>query len=74
MRIFWKKLKNRLSVGGSTTEHPFASGGWCSVFASFALLHVFFTSNSVDFVDRGRKIIPCPKAQGTLTTPLFLWF
>jgi len=29
MRIFWKKnCKNRLSVGGSALEPPFASGGW----------------------------------------------
>jgi len=42
----------------------------CSVFASSALSHLFFTSNSVVFVDRGRKIIPCPRAQGTLATPL----
>jgi len=27
MRIFWKKCKNRLSVGGSASEPPFASGG-----------------------------------------------
>jgi len=38
----------------------------CSVFASSTLLHLFFTSNSVVIVDTGRKIIPCPKAQGTL--------
>jgi len=38
----------------------------CFVFASSALLHLFFTSNSVDFIDRRRMIIPCPRAQGTL--------
>jgi len=42
----------------------------CCVFSSSVLLHLFFTSNSVIFVDRGRKIIPCPRAQGTLATPL----
>jgi len=42
----------------------------CSVFASSALFHLFFTSNFVVFVDRGRKIIPCPRAQDTLATPL----
>jgi len=35
-----------------------------SVFAFSALLHLFFTSNLVVFVDSGRKIIPCLKAQG----------
>jgi len=40
------------------------------VFASSALLHLIFFSNSVVFVDRGRKIIPCPRAQGTLATPM----
>jgi len=39
-------------------------------FASFALLYLFITSNSVVFVDRGRKTIPCPRAQGSLATPL----
>jgi len=42
----------------------------CSVFASSALLQVFFFSNYVVFVDRGRKIISCSRAQGTLATPL----
>jgi len=42
----------------------------CSVFASFSVLRPFFTSNLVVFVDRGRKVIPCPRVQGTLATPL----
>jgi len=42
----------------------------CSVFASFALFHLFFTSNSIRFVDKERKSIFCPRAQDTLTTPL----
>jgi len=42
----------------------------CSAFAFFALLHLFFTSNLVVFVNRGRKIIPCPRAQGTLATSM----
>jgi len=44
-----------------------------SAFASFALLHLFFNSNSVNFVEGGgrRKNISCPRAQGTLATPLF---
>jgi len=33
-------------------------------------LQLFFTSNSVVFVDRGRKNIFCLRAQGTLATPL----
>jgi len=33
-------------------------------------LHLFFTSNSVVFVDGERKNISCPRAQSTLTTPL----
>jgi len=41
-----------------------------SAFASFALLHLFFNSNSVTFVEGGRKNISCPRAQGTLVTPL----
>jgi len=36
--------------------------GKCSVFASSELLHLFFTSNSVVFVDRGCKNISCPGA------------
>jgi len=45
----------------------------CSVFASSALLHlrvVFFTSNSVVFIDRGAHDYSLPRAQGTLITPL----
>jgi len=41
-----------------------------TIFASFKLLHLFFTLKSVVFVDRGRKNIFCPKVQGTLATPL----
>jgi len=33
-------------------------------------LQLFFTSNSVGFVDKGRKNISCPRAQGNLATPL----
>jgi len=39
-------------------------------FASSKFLQLFFTSNSVAFVDRERKNISCPRAQGTLATPL----
>jgi len=39
-------------------------------FASSALLNQFFNSNSVSFVEGWRKNISCPKAQGTLATPL----
>jgi len=42
----------------------------CSAFASSTLLHLFFTSNSVSLVEGERKNISCPKAQGTLATPL----
>jgi len=41
-----------------------------SAFASSALSHLFFYSNSVNFVEVERKNISCPKAQGTLATPL----
>jgi len=41
-----------------------------SAFASFALLHLFFTLNFVVFVDGGRKNISCPRSQSTLATPL----
>jgi len=41
-----------------------------SAFASSALLHLFFNSNSVIFVEGGRKNISCPRAHGTLATPL----
>jgi len=34
------------------------------------ILHLFFTSNSVVFVDGMRNSISCPRAQGTLATPL----
>jgi len=37
-----------------------------TVFASFALLNLFFTLNSEVFVDREHKIIPYPRAQVTL--------
>jgi len=43
----------------------------CSAFASSALLHLFFNTNFVSFVEGGRKNISCPKAQGTLATPLY---
>jgi len=36
----------------------------CSAFASYACLHLFFTSNFVVFVDGGRNNISCPRAQG----------
>jgi len=36
------------------------------------LLHLFFASNSIVFDDRGRKIIPFPRAQGILATPLYI--
>jgi len=39
-------------------------------FASSALLQLFFNSNSVSFVEGGCKNISCPRAQGTLATPL----
>jgi len=42
----------------------------CSVFASFTILHLFFTLNFVIFVDVGRKNISCSRAQGTLATTL----
>jgi len=46
-----------------------------SAFASSALLHLFFNSNSVSFAEEGRKNISCPRAQGTLATPLTgAWF
>jgi len=31
---------------------------------------IFFTSKSIVFVDGGRKNISCPRAKGTLATPL----
>jgi len=43
----------------------------CSAFASSVLLHLFFNSNSVSFVEGRRENISCPGAQGTLATPLF---
>jgi len=42
----------------------------CSAFASSAHLHLFFKSNSVTFVEGGRKNIFCPRAQGNQATPL----
>jgi len=36
----------------------------------FHILHLFFNSNSVSFVEGGQKNISCPRAQGTLATPL----
>jgi len=44
----------------------------CSAFASFALLHLLFTSNSVVCVDGERKNVSCPRAQSDLATPLLL--
>jgi len=46
----------------------------CSTFASSALLHLIFNSNSLSFVERGRKNISCSRAQGTLATPLLSSF
>jgi len=43
----------------------------CSDFTSSALVHLFFISNSVVFVDRGHKNISCLRAQGNLATPLY---
>jgi len=40
-----------------------------SAFASSAILHAFFTSNSVVFMTE-RKNISCPRVQDTLATPL----
>jgi len=42
----------------------------CFAFVSSALFIYFLTSNSVLFIDKGRKNISCPGAQGTLPTPL----
>jgi len=39
-------------------------------FCIFQILQLFFTPNSVTFVDKRRKNISCPRAQGTLATPL----
>jgi len=45
----------------------------CSAFTSFALFHpFFFNSNSVSFVEGGRKNISCSRAQGSLATPLVM--
>jgi len=44
----------------------------CSAFASSALLHLSFYSNPVSFVEGERKNISCPRAQGTLATPLVI--
>jgi len=44
----------------------------CSAFASSALLHLFFNSNSVSFVEGGHKNISCLRAQGTQAMPLSL--
>jgi len=41
-----------------------------TIFASSKFLHLFFTSNFVVFIDRGRNNISCPRAQGTLAMPL----
>jgi len=41
-------------------------------FASLKFLQLFFTSNSIIFVGRGRKNISCPRAQCALATPLTL--
>jgi len=43
-----------------------------SHFASSKFLHLFFTSNSVVFVDWGLKNVSCPRVQGTLATPLLI--
>jgi len=46
----------------------------CSTFASYALLHLFFTLNSVVYVDGGRKNIFCPRTeqQDILAKPLLI--
>jgi len=42
-------------------------------FASSKFWLLYFTSNSVVFVDRGRKNISCPRAQDSLVTLLLLY-
>jgi len=44
----------------------------CSAFALPHVCTLFFTLNTVVFVDRGCRNIPCPRARGTLATPLLL--
>jgi len=46
----------------------------CSAFTSYAILHLFLNSNSVNFVEGGRKNISFPRVQGTLATPLHVQF
>jgi len=46
----------------------------CSAFAFSAFFHLVFTSNSVSFVEGGRKNISCPRAQGTLVTLLVITY
>jgi len=48
-----------------STEKETSNYYECSAFASSALLHIFLNSNSVSFVEGGRKNISCPRAQGT---------
>jgi len=42
----------------------------CYTFTSSALLHLFFTSNSVGFVSGRARLFSYHRAQGTLATPL----
>jgi len=44
----------------------------CPILLLPQFLHLFFASYSVVFVQRGRKNISCPRAQGIQVTPLFL--
>jgi len=68
--LFRSSDKCVLSVSDSQKEP--SNGSKCCAFASSTLLHLYFNSNSVSFVEGGRKNISCPRVQDTLATPLLV--
>jgi len=54
--FFWKKLKNRRSVGGSDPKPPLASGG-CELLFSLRLRAIFSTAQRFSAPLKLRPII-----------------
>jgi len=64
MRIFWKKTKYLLNVGGSASEPPFASGGLRGGRPPPPPPLPPLNSNSVSFVEGGAQEYFLPQGAG----------
>jgi len=69
-----KNCKNRLSVGGSAPEPPFASGGWGLRPRTPAFFFPAYYCNFVEFVSSAKCILFRSKKEpsNTLDTPLII--